>query len=272
MRIIGRALAILALLAPVSPNAVAEEPRTSLRPGSVVRWPGPELSDCSIGDRHWQPMDDACWYPIDLEATGSVELARRSSGGVASRTLAIGSYPYPTEELKVEEKYVAPPKAALERIAREKARVAKLWALATPRRFALPLAAPLAALPTAGRFGSRRIFNQEPRSPHSGADFSARTGTAVFAPADGTVALAEEQYFAGNAIFIDHGGGLISMAFHLSELGVVNGDAVTKGQPIGKVGATGRVTGPHLHFAFRWHGARVDPELLLGIVEPVEIR
>ena len=197
---------------------------------------------------------------------------RRSSGGVASRTVTIGDYPYPTEELKVEEKYVAPPKEALDRIEREKARVAKLWTLATQRRFALPLAAPLAELPTAGRFGARRIFNNEPRSPHGGADFSAQSGTVVFAPADGTVALAEGQYFAGNAVYLDHGDGLISMAFHLSEIEVAPGATVTRGQPIGKVGATGRVTGPHLHFAIRWHGARVDPELLLGRGEPVEIR
>jgi len=243
-----------------------------VRPGSVVRWPGPELADCSIADRHWQPLDGACWYPIDLEASGTLELARRSSGGVASRTVRISSYPYPTEELKVEEKYVAPPKEALERIEREKARVAKLWALSTPRRFSLPLAAPLADLPTAGRFGSRRIFNKEPRSPHGGADFKAQSGTVVFAPADGTVALAEEQYFAGKAVYLDHGDGLVSMAFHLSEIGVANGDAVKRGQPIGKVGATGRVTGPHLHFGLRWHGARIDPELLLGRETPLEIR
>jgi murein DD-endopeptidase MepM/ murein hydrolase activator NlpD len=254
-----------------APVAGAQEPPTAV-PGAVVRWPGAELSDCSIGERHWAPLDGACWYPIDLEAQGELELVRRSSGGVASRSVKIGSYPYATEELTVEEKYVAPPKAALERIEREKARVAKLWVLATPRRFALPLSAPLAALPTAGRFGSRRVFNKEPRSPHSGADFSAKAGTTVFAPADGTVALAEEQYFAGNAVYLDHGDGLISMAFHLSEIGVANGDEVKRGQPIGKVGATGRVTGPHLHFALRWHGARVDPDLLLGRAEPVEIR
>jgi murein DD-endopeptidase MepM/ murein hydrolase activator NlpD len=247
-------------------------PSASVHPGSVVRWPGPELVDCALADRHWLPMDGACWYPIDLDATGSLELVRRSAGGVASRTIAIGDYPYPIERLEVEEKYVAPPKAALERIEREKARVARLWTLATPRRFTLPLAAPLATLPTASRFGSRRIFNNEPRSPHGGADFSAKPGTAVFAPADGTVALAEEQYFAGNAIYIDHGDGLISMTFHLSEIGVANGADVKRGEPIGKVGATGRVTGPHLHFAVRWRGARVDPELLLGRGELVEIR
>ena len=264
--------ALVSFLLALSASVLPAEPPPTARPGSVVRWPGAELTDCSIGDRHWTPLDDACWFPIDLEAKGEIELVRRSSGGIASRKVRVGDYPYATEELTVEEKYVAPPKEALERIEREKARVAKLWALSTPRRFALPLAAPLEALPTAGRFGSRRVFNKEPRSPHSGADFSAKTGTVVFAPADGVVALAEEQYFAGNAVYLDHGDGLISMAFHLSRIDVANGDEVKRGQPIGKVGATGRVTGPHLHFAVRWHGARVDPELLLGRDQPIEIR
>jgi murein DD-endopeptidase MepM/ murein hydrolase activator NlpD len=238
----------------------------------VVRWPGPELVDCSIGARHWPPLDGACWYPIDLEATGTVELVRRSSGGVASRKQTLAAYPYPTETLTVEEKYVAPPKDELARIERERARVAKLLSLATPRKFTLPLAAPLAELGTAGRFGSRRVFNGQSRNPHGGADYRAGTGTVVLAPAAGTVALAEEQYFAGRAIYLDHGDGLVSMSFHLSEILVAPGDLVERGQPIGKVGATGRVTGPHLHFGLRWQGARVDPELLLGRLEPIEIR
>jgi len=138
-------------------------------------------------------------------------------------------------------------------------------ALVTPRRFALPLAPPLAELPAASRFGSRRVFNGQPRNPHSGADFAAKTGEPVRAVADGVVALAGNEFFAGNAVFLDHGDGLISMSFHLSEILVKEGDKVIRGQLLGKVGATGRVTGPHLHFGLRWHGARVDPlELLTG--------
>jgi murein DD-endopeptidase MepM/ murein hydrolase activator NlpD len=264
-------LALLSLLILSADSALALE-ATEVRPGSVVRWPGAELIDCSIRERRWQPLDGACWYPIDLEAQGELELVRRSSGGVASRKVRVGDYPYPTQELTVEEKYVAPSKADLERIEREKQRVARLWSLDTPRRFTLPLAAPLAELPSSGRFGARRVFNRQPRSPHSGADYSAGAGVVVFAPADGTVALAEQHYFAGKSVYLDHGDGLISMAFHLSAIDVKEGDAVVRGQPIGKVGATGRVTGPHLHFALRWRAARVDPELLLGRAEPVEIR
>jgi len=271
MRAAGRLLITVALFA-ASGAARADEPAAAVRPGSVVRWPGAGLTACSLGERTWQPLDGACWYAIDLEAAGELELVRRSTGGVASRRARIADYPYPTQELQVEEKYVAPPAEALARIAAERARVAALFDLETPRRFALPLAPPLARLPTSARFGARRIFNGESRNPHSGADFSAAPGTAVYAPADGRVALAEEQYFAGRAVYIDHGDGLLSMSFHLSELAVGTGDVVTRGQPIGKVGATGRVTGPHLHFGLRWHGARVDPDLLLGDGVAVEIR
>ena len=263
------------LLAAIASATVAAGVRAAaleVRPGAVVRWPGAEIEECSLGERRWQPLDGACWYAIDLEARGVVELVRRSSGGVASRRVAVADYPYPTQELEVEEKYVAPPAAALARIAAERVRVVSLFALETPRRFALPLAAPLAALPSSARFGARRIFNGEPRSPHSGADYSAAQGTVVFAPADGRVALAEEQYFAGRAVYIDHGGGLLSMSFHLAEMLVATGDEIRRGQPIGRVGATGRVTGPHLHFGLRWHGARVDPDLLIGAARAVEIR
>jgi len=266
-----RALAALLVLAPPAAAAGAGE-EIVVPPGAVVRWGGPELVSCELRGRTWAPLDGACLYPIDLGASGTLELVRRSTGGVASRRVRIEGYPYPTQELTVEEKYVAPSAADLERIAREKRRIGALWSLDTPRRFTLPLGFPLASLPEDSRFGSRRIFNGEPRSPHSGGDYAAKTGTPVLAVADGTVVLAEEHYFAGNSVFVDHGDGLISMSFHLSAIDVKQGEEVVRGQRLGRVGATGRVTGPHLHFGFRWRSARIDPELLLGRSEPVEIR
>jgi murein DD-endopeptidase MepM/ murein hydrolase activator NlpD len=266
-------LGVLGVGGPVAPTvASAAEPVAEVAPGTLVRWAGPELLECSLGERSWRPLEGACWYPVDLEATGELELVRRSTGGVASRRVRVAAYPYPTQELEVEEKYVAPSAESLERIARERERVVALFALETPRRFELPLAPPLERLGGASRFGARRIFNREPRSPHSGADYAAAAGTPVLAPADGRVALAEEQYFAGKAVYLDHGDGLLSMSFHLSEILVATGDEVRRGQAIGRVGATGRVTGPHLHFGLRWHGARVDPALLLEGAPAVEIR
>ena len=262
--------AALAGALPAAPPAAEATP--SAPPGSVVRWAGPELVSCALEGREWPPLDGACWYPLDLGRAGTVELVRRSTGGVASRRVRIAPYPWPTQRLEVEERYVSPSAAELARIAREKERVARLWSLSTPRRFALPLAPPLEKLPAASRFGARRVFNGQPRSPHAGADYAAAPGTPVHAAADGRVVLAEEHFFAGRSVYVDHGEGLISMSFHLERIAVVEGDEVRRGQVLGTVGATGRVTGPHLHFGLRWRGARVDPGILLGRGAPVEIR
>lgn len=247
-------------------------PVATVKPGGLVRWAGPSLLSCSIADRSWAPREGACWYPIDLGASGLVELVRRSTGGVNARTVAVGDYPYPTQHLKVADEYVEPPLEAVARIERERLLNEALFALETPGGSPLPLASPLERLPPGGRFGARRVFNGEARSPHSGADYAVPTGTPVRAAADGEVVLAEELYFAGNAVYLDHGDGLLSMSLHLSSIAVTKGQRVRRGEIIGRVGATGRVTGPHLHFGLRWHGARIDPALLLGRIDAVDIR
>ncbi len=230
-----------------------------------MRWPGEGILECRQGKKSFAPIAETCLFPIDLGASGSLEVERRTTAGVERRRLQIGRYPYPTESITgVEEKYVSPSAAELARIEREKQETAAVFARSGARRFSLPLGAPLAELPEGGRFGARRIFNGQARSPHGGTDFKAAPATTVYAAADGVVALAANQYFAGNAVYLDHGDGLVTMSFHLSELLVANGDEVKRGQAIGKVGATGRVTGPHLHFGARWRGARVDPQQLLA--------
>jgi len=253
---------VCALMTSAIGGANASGEPASVQPGGVVRWPGPSLLKCSLDGRSWAPLDGACWYAIDLDARGTIELVRRSTGGVASRRLRVAPYPYPEQRLEVEEKYVAPPASELARIERERNDTLRVLALDTPRQFDLPLLPPLDPLPASSRFGARRIFNGQPRSPHTGADFPAAPGTDVRAVADGTVALVGNQYFAGNAVYIDHGDGLVSMSFHLSKILVHGGDTVHRGESIGLSGATGRVTGPHLHFGLRWHGARIDPALL----------
>ena len=257
--------ALLLFAATTSGASAATAAGISVRPGSIVRWPGEGIVECRQEAQRFAPLAGVCYFPVDLLATGKIEIERRTAKGVDRRTLAIASYPYPTERLTgVEEKYVSPPASELARIERERQETAAVFRRDTLCNFQLPLGAPLASLPEGGRFGSRRIFNGEARSPHGGTDFKAAPGTVVFAAADGIVALAAGQYFAGNAVYLDHGDGLVTMSFHLSAILVKDGDRVKRGQPIGKVGATGRVTGPHLHFGARWRGAKVDPQLLLA--------
>lgn len=119
--------------------------------------------------------------------------------------------------------------------------------------------------PISGVFGSQRVFNGQPRAPHNGVDIAAPRGTLIHAAADGTVTLAgPDLFFNGNLMILDHGLGLTTVYAHMDEFLVKPGERVKKGQVIGKVGATGRVTGPHLHWGANWSGVGLDPQLLVG--------
>ncbi|MGV8041225.1 MAG: M23 family metallopeptidase [Thermoanaerobaculaceae bacterium] len=246
----------------VAAGLAAAEPEVV--PGTVVRWSAPGVTACSLLDRTWAPLGDTCYFPVDLLATGRLTFERVRDGKAERLTARVGRYPYPEQRLEVPEKMVNLSKGDLARVERENARIALLWPRESAPRFALPLASPLPPAHKGERFGNRRVFNDQPRSPHNGIDFKAPAGTAVTAPADGVVVLAENHFFAGNSVFVDHGGGLISMCFHLADLPVRPGQEVRRGEVLGHVGSTGRATGPHLHFGVRWHGARIDPNPLFG--------
>lgn len=264
------AAALLLVTAPVVAEQVWVQ---TVVPGTVVRWRGEGTTSCHLGDRTWAPQADTCYFPIDLLTTGTVRLQRELAGQTQERVLRVGPYPYPEQKIDVAEKFVHLSQADEARAAREAQRIAALWRLETRPRADLPLTRPLAGSPEGARFGARRVFNGEPRSPHSGVDFKASAGTAVLAPGDGVVVLAEAHFFGGNSVYVDHGGGLVSMAMHLSRIDVTPGQEVHRGARLGLVGATGRATGPHLHFGFRWHGARIDPAQLFGPVEAIpEVR
>jgi murein DD-endopeptidase MepM/ murein hydrolase activator NlpD len=230
-----------------------------------VRWAGEGLEWCAVGGRRFEPLDGACYYPVDLlRRAGLLKLVRGRGGRRETTTIRVGKFDYPIQKLTLPPHMVELSPENLQRVRREAQEMARLWTTEGPRRFRLPLGAPLDPLPAGGRFGHRRIINGLPRSPHGGADYSAAEGAPVLAVADGTVAMVADQFFGGNAVFVDHGDGLVTMYMHLSRVSVAEGEAVRRGEPVGAVGSTGRATGPHLHFGVRWHGARIDPALLLA--------
>jgi len=267
MKTAHRTAAVTLLVAAAGSGVGAAPP--SVTPGTVVRWPGSKIESCAAGGRTWAPTGDACFFPVDLLATGSLRFERRRAGRGESLTVRIGQYPYPEQRLEVDDRMVNLSAEDLARVERENREIAELWQRESLPHFTLPLAAPLSSLPAGGRFGARRIFNEQPRSPHGGADYSAPAGTPVLAADAGVAVLVADHFFGGNSVYVDHGGGLISMYFHLGRVDVEAGQQVARGALLGAVGATGRATGPHLHFGVRWHGARVDPILLLGPVAAI---
>jgi len=199
-------------------------------------------------------------YPVAVDAKTGTQVVH------ATYDLRVEPRHFPTRTLNVDEAFVSPPPALQERIVKEAAELAALWTRSAPRRlwtgpFVLPV--PGRAV---SRFGTRSIFNGQPRSPHAGADFLSPAGTPIEAPNAGHVVLARNLYFSGNTIVIDHGLGLYSTLAHLSEFQVREHEDVMTGQIVGQVGATGRVTGPHLHWAVRASGARIDPLSLLALL------
>ena len=202
-------------------------------------------------------------YSLDLTASGSSGHPLR-----ASREVAVQPGSYKTTTLHVEEKYVQPDAATLQRIAADKAVKDAAFAHLNPK----PLwrgnfRSPVRFSPT-DSFGTRRMFNGTLASIHRGTDFHAPSGTPVVAANDGEVIIAQGMFYEGNLVVIDHGQQFTTMYMHLSKIEVKVGERVTKGQRIGLSGATGRVTGPHLHMSARWQSMYVDPVLLLGLKLP----
>lgn len=154
--------------------------------------------------------------------------------------------------------------ATLVRIRTEAADLSRRLSRVTPPRWRTPFLSPVEEYRPAN-FGARRVINGHPRMPHSGVDLHLPAGTPVRAIADGRIAFAGEQFFGGRSVVIDHGGGVFSVYYHLEEFSVAEGQEASRGDRIGAVGATGRATGPHLHFGVRVPGGRVDPTRLLAL-------
>jgi murein DD-endopeptidase MepM/ murein hydrolase activator NlpD len=208
-------------------------------------------------------------YPLEL----SGEVASKS--GSASKEsftrkfgIARAKYPQIKVELKVEKKFTEPSPEQQAQIAEGVKIKDDYLNRVTPARewegkFAAPAEAEISDV-----FGSQRIFNGKAQRPHFGLDFRVPTGTPVAAMNQGTVLLARFLYFEGNCVVIDHGQGLLTLYFHLSEFRVKEGKVVKRGQIVGLSGGTGRATGPHLHVAVRWQGTYLDPARLMELQLP----
>jgi murein DD-endopeptidase MepM/ murein hydrolase activator NlpD len=209
---------------------------------------------------------------IDFDSPAGKREIRASLGATGAdgestvtKTFVVSSGKFPTQTLKVAPAYVEPPPEELDRIARDREKVKRVYQEPDIQRlFTSEFRRPVASSST-GSFGVRRVFNGKPRSPHDGVDLAAPAGEPVVATAPAVVALAEDLYFSGGTVILDHGLGLFTFYFHLSAIDVREGETVAEGQKIGAVGATGRATGPHLHWGARLHGARVNPLDLLKL-------
>ena len=255
------------LLAPLS--VFAQLPDAEPVPGGIVIIPvGPDTAPAPRvrfnGERVLTVLHSGAW-----RAVVGLPLAIRPGRHkleVADSTVVFEVRPkdYQTKYLTITNKRQVEPNAEdLTRIARDSEAISRAFAtwsdtLADELRFDRPAAGPFSSA-----FGLRRFFNNQPRQPHAGLDIAAPEGTPITAPAAGTVIETGDYFFNGNTVFIDHGQGLITMYNHLSRIDVTNGTPVKRGQVIGAIGKTGRVTGAHLHWTVSLNNARVDPMLLL---------
>jgi murein DD-endopeptidase MepM/ murein hydrolase activator NlpD len=203
---------------------------------------------------------------IDLNTEpGSYPLSVTAAGAKIARTVRIAKKDYPVQRLTLpEDKVILSPENEA-RVEREQKVLAAVWPVDSARLWSGRFIDPLPGKEITTTFGVRRIINRIPKSSHSGIDLAADVGEPVRAPNDGVAVLAEDQFFSGNSVVLDHGQGIYTMFFHLSEVTVRPGQAVMKGDVIGRTGATGRVTGPCLHWGVRMQGAKVDPLALIRL-------
>ena len=211
--------------------------------------------------------------PLDtVPGQHSVDITTRA--GSLELSFDVAAKDFPVQRLTIANARMVNPNAEdLARINEETTRMRATYALVSLDRgdlhpFLLPVDGELSS-----PFGRRRILNGQPRSPHQGLDIAADTGTSIIAPAAGLVVVTGNFFFNGNTVMIDHGAGLVTMYCHLHEFRVKQGDMLARGEAFASVGATGRATGPHLHWTVSMHGAKVDPLALiqtLGHIERIE--
>lgn len=225
--------------------------------GSTVRYANRDLRVTGYG---------SVVFGVGRDQSGSVTVEVQVPGApTRSIDIAVTPRDWPIERINgVPPKTVNPPKAIADRIAREQAQVVAVRTRNDARTgFAQQFTWPVQGR-ISGRFGNQRVYNGTPKSPHSGMDIAVATGTPVKAPADGVVTFADTGlYLTGGTLVLDHGHGISSNFLHLSRIDAKVGDTVRQGDVVAAVGATGRATGPHLHWGMNWFDVRIDPLLVL---------
>jgi murein DD-endopeptidase MepM/ murein hydrolase activator NlpD len=200
---------------------------------------------------------------------GSQQLVAKDASGSRNLAFVVDSKKYPEQRITLKnQRQVNPNPDDLKRIEGELAvqvQAYRSFSPGTPSNLILdkPVNGPLSS-----KFGVRRFFNGEERNPHAGLDFAVPAGTPIKSPAAGKVILIGNYFFNGNTVFVDHGQGFISMFCHMSKIDVKVGDAVPRGGVVGRVGSTGRATGPHMHWNVSLNDARVDPAIFIGAFQP----
>ena len=236
--------------------------------GGAAALPLPEGAvDVLYGDEPALIVADHVIVGVGLDAApGPHHVVVRTVDGNKTIDFNVVAKSYPEQRLIIpDRRKVNPLPEDLERIGRESELQRAAYARRTPlRQDLLPFKQPVEGI-YSSPFGLRRFLNDQPRSPHSGLDIAADTGTPIAAPAPATVALTGDFFFSGNVVYLDHGGGLVTMYGHLDRIDVTEGQDLDRGDVIGTVGATGRVTGPHLHWTISIQGDRVDPMTLMQV-------
>jgi murein DD-endopeptidase MepM/ murein hydrolase activator NlpD len=215
---------------------------------------------------------------LDLEqAAGEYKLgvtAKSETGDsvTCGATIAVRAGKFATEKLKVAPNFVEPDPEQLAKAREDSKKLREIFATLTPEKFWTGrFRVPLDGVTTGGNFGKRRVLNGQPSSPHTGVDFPSPTGTPVHASQRGRVVLAEPLYFSGNTVVIDHGWGVYTLYGHFSETAVKPGEMVESGAILGKVGATGRVTGPHLHWGLTVNRSKVNALQIVALTKQLAI-